>query len=230
MPVWKNSIHCSAVICVRVRRHTCRISGCRSLSSGPQRWDRWWAESRCQTQSLGCRTRGTRSLQTPRRDTGWQWKKTGFILQTTDDIFRFCTHRPEIPSSFLFSDNWSPWNDEKWCSQKAEAKIADSQVDGHELWRFELLPFSAENQQHGAVSQHRQDTCSGRKHKAAKLIEHQHWGNTPRNTSHVRSYGASRWLWMDLPLIVQTSLFPLNPLMLLLGEQCAHVLLCRFVA
>lgn len=71
------------MICARVRCHTCHISGCRSSSSGPQRWDRWWAESRCQTQSLGCRTRGTRPLQTPRRDTGWQRKKTGFILQTT---------------------------------------------------------------------------------------------------------------------------------------------------
>ena len=34
-----------------------------------------------------------------------------------------------------------PGNYEKWPSQKAEAKITESQVDGHELWWSELLSF-----------------------------------------------------------------------------------------
>ena len=151
------------LMCVLERScQTCRILSSRSSGSGPQRWDRWWAKSRCRTQSPGCRTRGTRSPRTPRHDTDWQRERererrpNGSSTSVPDKWllmwrllvlnlipqFRPCCLL--VDNNFFFFKKCSvPGNDEKRGSQEAEAKITESQVDGHELWRSELLSLPA---------------------------------------------------------------------------------------
>ncbi len=59
-----------------------------------------------------------------------------------------------VAAYWLITKYSVPGNDEKWRSQEAKAEIAESQVDGHELRRSELLSLPTVDQQHRAIPEH----------------------------------------------------------------------------